>query len=194
MDRSYDRDHEREMDRDYQRFREVDHRHEDKRYDSPYERGRHDDRRYMEIDHYSETSRDDRLPMDAHDYGDDRRSRREMWDMRNERELEREREIDHRRYGREDSRPPPPQAMKPRDWGDADYQENEWDRRRGVDWERETWDTREHEHPQIEEEWRHYNRSMDSWPEDRRRWPSTTDWRERSRPRSQTSHNREGNF
>lgn len=46
------------------------------------------------------------------------------------------------------------------------------------------------DHKQLDEEWRHYNRSMDNWPnEDRRRWGGG-DWRERerSRPRSVTSH------
>lgn len=193
-DRHYDRDHDRDRDRDYSalpsRVRDIERRRDDKAYDSPYARSRHEDRRYLDIDdHYNDNSREDHLPLDAREYPDDIRVRRDMWDVRDEHELEREREIDHR-Y-REDSRPPPP--LKPREW-EADYTEHEWDRnRRGLDWEtRDNWDNLDHEHPQLEEEWRHYNRSMDSWPaDDRRRWPA--EWRERSRPRSSTSH-REGNI
>lgn len=189
-DRHYDRDLDRDRDHDYSalppRVRDVDRRRDDKAYDSPYTRSRHDDRRYLDIDdHYNDNSREDHLPLDARDYPDDHRARRDVWD---ERELDREREIDHRRY-QDDTRPAP--SLKGRDW-EGDYTEHEWDRnRRALDWEtRDNWDNLDHDHPQLEEEWRHYNRSMDSWPaDDRRRWPA--EWRERSRPRSSTSH-REG--
>lgn len=184
-DRHYDR--ERDRDRDYSsiapRIRDLDRRHEDKAYDSPYARSRHDDRSYMDIsDHYNENSREEHLPpLETRDYPDEHR-RRELWD---ERDIDRDRDLEHRRY-REGSRPP---TLKGREW-DGEYGEHEWERnRRPLDWEagRENWDSLDHDHSQIEEEWRHYNRSMDSWPaDDRRRWPS--DWRERSRPRSSTSH------
>lgn len=181
MDR-YDRnnyDNREHDEREYPRYR-----HDDKRFDSPYERNRHEDRRFLEMDHYSETSRDDRL-MDAHEYNDDRRQRREnMWERDMDREM-----VDHRRYGREDNRPPPPPPKGGnRDW-EGDYQESDWmerNNRRGVDWDQ----YREHEqHGQMDEEWRHYNRPpIDNWNENRR-WQN--DWREISRPRSQTSHNRD---
>lgn len=180
-ERHYDR--ERDRDRDYTslapRIRDLDRRHED----SPYARSRHDDRSYMDIsDHYNENSREEHIPpLDSRDYTEEHR-RREMWD---ERDIDRDRDLEHRRY-REDSRPP---TLKGREW-DGEFAEHEWERnRRPLDWEagRENWDSLDHEHSQIDEEWRHYNRSMDSWSaEDRRRWPS--DWRERSRPRSSTSH------
>lgn len=189
-DRSNERHYDRDRDRDYgslaPRVRDLERRHDDKNYDSPYARSRHDDRSYMDIsDHYNDNSRDEHLPpLDNRDYPEEHR-RRELWD---ERDIERDRDLEHRRY-REDSRPP---ALKGRDW-DSEYGEHEWDRnRRPLDWEggRENWDSVDHEHSQLDEEWRHYNRSMDSWAgDDRRRWPS--DWRERSRPRSSTSH-REG--
>ncbi|KAF5307869.1 hypothetical protein FQR65_LT18305 [Abscondita terminalis] len=180
------------IDRDYNtlpsRLRENDRRHEDKNYDAPYDR-RHDDRRYLEMDErFNDNLREDRISMDAREYPDDRRTHREMWDVREERDVERDREIDQRRYGREEQRPHP---IKGRDWEGVDYAEHEWDRgRRPMDWEgRGGWDNREHEQSQIEDEWRHYNRSMDSWTaDDRRRW---ADWRERSRPRSTTSHQEE---
>lgn len=75
------------------------------------------------------------------------------------------------------------------DW-DPEYNDHDWDRnRRQIEWDsRENWDNMDHK--QIDEEWRHYNRSMDNWPnEDRRRWGGG-DWRERerSRPRSVASH------
>lgn len=200
-DRSYDRSSERHYDRDRDRdyaalpprVRDLDRRHDDKSYDSPYARSRHDDRNYMDIsDHYNDSSRDEHLPpLDTREYPDEHRRRGELWD---ERELERDRDLEHRRY-REDSRPP---ALKARgEWdGGVEYggEQHEWDRERGrrpLEWDggaRENWDSVEHEHAQIDEEWRHYNRSMDSWPagDDRRRWPA--DWRERSRPRSSTSH------
>ncbi|XP_057672838.1 fl(2)d-associated complex component-like [Diorhabda carinulata] len=174
-DRSYDRGHER----DYVSV------HRDKDYDSPYDRGRqHDDRRYLDVDvdHY-----DDRM------YGnslEDRRSRRDMWDDMADVEM------DHRlRYGgqRDDLK-----SNRAGDWIDhqhSDYPEHDWDRnnRRALnpDWDtRDNWDS----HKQVaaggclEEEWRHYNRSMEAWNnEDRRRWQQQ-DWRERSRPRSAASH------
>lgn len=94
-------------------------------------------------------------------------------------------QLDHRgRYGREDP------SLKGRgDW-DQEYNDHDWDRnRRQMEWDsRENWDSMDHK--QIDEEWRHYNRSMDNWPnDDRRRW-GAADWRERerSRPRSVTSH------
>lgn len=191
MERNYDRSYDRERDHDRDRDIERDYpamprmrddiRELDKHYDSPYDRV-HDDRRYMEIDHYNESARDERLPMP--EYPDDRRARRDPWD---EMEMDREREqMDHRRYREE---PRPSQHLKGREWPE-EYAEHEWNdrNRRPVDWEtRDSWDAREHEQMQLEEEWRHYNRSMDSWStEDRRRWPA--DWRERSRPRSSTSH------
>lgn len=85
------------------------------------------------------------------------------------------------------------------DW-DQEFSEHDWDRnRRQMEWDnRENWDNLDHK--QIDDEWRHYNRSLDNWPtEDRRRWGgsgggggggSVADWRERdrSRPRSATSH------
>ena len=60
---------------------------DDKGYGSPFDRNRHDDRRFMEVDErYNEGPRDDRIPMDGREYVDDRRGpRREMWDMRDER-------------------------------------------------------------------------------------------------------------
>lgn len=82
--------------------------------------------------------------------------------------------------------------MKSREW-DSEYAELEWSRRQ--EWDaRENWDI-DMKHA-TEEEWRLYNasRSMEAWPEDRRRWPAA-DWRgsrDRSRPRSVTSHTREG--
>lgn len=67
------------------RMRDNDRRMDDKDYSSPYDRNRHDDRRYMDMeDHYSDNPRDDRIGMDR-GYCDDRRSRRDMWDMRDER-------------------------------------------------------------------------------------------------------------
>lgn len=209
-ERHYDRERERDrdLDRDYPvlpaRVRDLDRRHDEKAYDSPYSRARHDDRvdrRYTDIDdHYNDASRDAHLPIDARDYPDEHRARRDLWDERERELLERDRELEHRRY-REDSRPP--QVLKPREW-EADYAEHEWDRaRRPLEWEaRDNWEGLEHEQAQLEEEWRHYNRSLDSWAaagEDRRRWPA--DWRDRerererdrSRPRSSTSH-REGKF
>lgn len=95
-------------------------------------------------------------------------------------------QLDHRgRYGREDP------ALKGRSDWDPDYNDHDWDRnRRQMEWEnRENWDNIDHK--QIDDEWRHYNRSLDNWPnEDRRRWGGNNDWRERdrSRPRSSTSH------
>lgn len=95
--------------------------------------------------------------------------------------------MDHRgRYARDD------QTMKGRgDW-DQEYNDHDWDRtRRQMDWDnRDNWENMDHK--QMDEEWRHYNRSMENWSnEDRRRWPGCGDWRERerSRPRSSTSHN-----
>lgn len=143
------------------------------------------------MEHYSE----ERLTVERTEYTEERRSRRDLWGEGSERDLE------HRRY-REDSRPPQAsQAIKGgREWGGEEYVEHEWDSRgrRGgapMDWEgsRENWDSRgEQEHSHIEEDWRHYNRSMDSWStDDRRRWAeSGGSWRERehSRPRSSTSH------
>lgn len=82
--------------------------------------------------------------------------------------------------------------MKTREW-DPEYAELEWSRRQ--EWEaRDNWDI-DMKHA-TEEEWRLYNasRSMEAWPEERRRWPAA-DWREtrdHSRPRSVTSHSREG--
>ncbi|RZC41678.1 nipped-B-like protein B, partial [Asbolus verrucosus] len=186
-DRNYEResrDHDRDRDRDYaaaipSRMRDAERRMEDKEYDSPYDRARHEDRRYLDIDdHYNENSRDERLALEGRDYGDERRSRRDLWDARDERDLD----LEHRRY-REDSRPPA--SLKGRDW-DADYPEHDWDRaRRPIDWEgRENWDSSDHKHL-TEEDWRLYNWSN----EERRRWAA--DWRERSRPRSSTSHNRD---
>ncbi|KAJ8973700.1 hypothetical protein NQ317_000752 [Molorchus minor] len=185
-DRNYDRERDHELDRDYgnlpPRIRDGDRRLDDKDYDSPYDRARHEDRRYLDIeDHYNESSRDDRI-MDGRDYTGDRR-RRDIWDMRDDRaELERDRDLDHRsRYGREDSRPPT--GIKGREW-ETEYSELEWNRR--LDWEsHENWDSIEHKH-MSEEDWRLYNRSMDSWPsEERRRWGG--EWRERSRPRNDSS-------
>lgn len=87
-DRSYDRgrelDHER--DGDYGRLHEVDRRLDDKDYGSPYDRARIEDRRYLDMEEHYEPPREDHLPRD---YVDDRRSRREMWDIRDERDLER---------------------------------------------------------------------------------------------------------
>lgn len=113
--------------------------------------------------------------------GDDRRSRRDLWDDRTD-------EIDHRgRYG-----------GREQNWGDhphGDYAEHEWGDRGGnrrSDWgdTRDNWDVDQHKQAavgSVDEEWRHYNRSMDAWNnEDRRRWPQ--EWRERSRPRSSASH------
>lgn len=177
-DRNYDREsRDRDRERDYgaipARLRETDRRIDDKEYDSPFDRTRHEDRRYLDIeDHYNDNSRDERLP----EYPDDRRSRRDLWEARDERDVD----LEHRRYAREDSRPPG--SLKGRDW-ETDYPDHDWDRaRRPMDWEgRENWDGSDHKHL-TEEDWRLYN-----WAgEDRRRWPA--DWRERSRPRSSTSH------
>lgn len=88
-DRNYDRDRDHDRDRDYSlhpRIRDSDRRLEDKDYGSPYDRTRHDDRRYLELDdHYNENSRDDRIPIDGRDYSDDRRTRRDLWDLREDR-------------------------------------------------------------------------------------------------------------
>lgn len=101
--------------------------------------------------------------------------------------------MEQRRYARDDSRPPA--SLKRGDW-DPEYSEHEWDRsRRPIDWEggrSDNWeanpDLQKH---MSEEEWRHYNRGvMDGWSADeRRRWQN--EWRDRSRPRSSTSHNRD---
>ncbi len=186
-DRNYEResrDHDRDRERDYSRIRETERRIEDKEYDSPYDRARHEERRYLEMeDHYNDNSREERLPLER-EYTDDRRSRRDLWDARDDRDLD----LEHRRYAREDSRPPP--SLKGRDW-ETDYPDHDWDRaRRPIDWEgRENWDATEHKHL-TEEDWRLYNWSA----EDRRRWPADWRERERSRPRSSTSHNRDGKY
>ncbi|KAK9882545.1 hypothetical protein WA026_021892 [Henosepilachna vigintioctopunctata] len=132
------------------------------------------------------------MAIDTRDYVDDRRSRRDLWDLRDERDLERDRGLDHHRYGRDDRHSPALKAARG-EW-DADYAELEWNRRQ--EWDaRDGWDL-EMKHA-TEEEWRLYNasRSMDAWPaEDRRRWPAAADWRDgrdRSRPRSVASHSRE---
>lgn len=97
--------------------------------------------------------------------------------------------MEHRgRYGRDDP------SIKGRGEWEQEYSEHDWDRnRRQMEWDnRENWDNMDHK--QIDEEWRHYNRSLDNWQnEDRRRWGGGGgggDWRERerSRPRSATSH------
>lgn len=70
-------------------MREGDRRIDDKDYSSPYDRSRHDDRRYLDMeDHYNENSRDDRMGVDR-GYCDERRGRRDMWEVRDDRELER---------------------------------------------------------------------------------------------------------
>lgn len=173
-DRPYDREHDRE-------YSSISSR---KDYDSPYGRVT-DDRRFVDLDdHYNDSSRDDRLPIER-EYSDDRRSRRDLWE---------DRDLD-RSFGRDGSRPPP----KNREWVDTEYPEHDWDRntnrRQQMDWEnRDNWDNMEHKHNINEDDWRHYNRPIENnWPseERNRRWPA--DWRERSRPKSVTStHNRDG--
>lgn len=51
---------------------------------------RHDDRHYREIDErYNETGREERLSLDTHDYPEDIRVHRELWEAREERDLDR---------------------------------------------------------------------------------------------------------
>ncbi|XP_072382245.1 uncharacterized protein [Diabrotica undecimpunctata] len=196
-DRRGDMDKDRSYDRGYDN-RRPDHErdyitgHRDKDYDSPYERGRPlDDRRYLDVDeHYGEGARDDRI------YGgsvDDRRSRRDMWD---ERGVDDRENVDHRsRYAPRDDHNL--KNNRGGDWGDlqhGDYSNHDWDRNRrplNPEWDgRENWDIDQNKQAGVgqgEDEWRHYNRPVDSWnSDDRRRWPQ--EWRERSRPRSATSH------
>lgn len=137
----------------------------------------------MEHEHYAEAPRDDRrVPLESREYPDDRRRRE--WDAREV--IDSELEMERRGYVREESRPPGP-SLKPREnWDSTEYREWERQRRAPHEWERrEEW---EQPVEALEEEWRHYNRSLESWQgEDRRRWP---EFQERTRPgpKSTSSH------